>query len=298
MRKTLTCADCGKPMQNQRTSRPQGEARCHGCRRANTAPRKRMPDTRKREPYGSKSGYCAECGKLMWRGRTSLPKGEARCQPCRRMNPKMMDLSKRKVYTQTCKHCGVEYIRRAPNKGWCSPKCYGESRVVRAEGDPHMLRHRRESASPGLTKNGRGKLRNKWRRQQRECVYCGATADTLDHVLPLVRGGTNYEGNLAPACKRCNSSKSGRTVIEWRTGRVLPRAIGSPNWEPKPKPVAKIKPQRQPHPCPMCETLTLRLKYCSKECSVERERRYLRDKYRAKHGLTVDSSLPTSKWAA
>jgi hypothetical protein len=31
-----------------------------------------------------------------------------------------------------------------------------------------------------------------------------------------VRGGTNYEGNLTPACKQCNSSKAARLLVEWR----------------------------------------------------------------------------------
>jgi len=39
------------------------------------------------------------------------------------------------------------------------------------------------------------------------CAYCGAVADTVDHVVPLERGGTNWPANLRPACRSCNSSK-------------------------------------------------------------------------------------------
>lgn len=34
---------------------------------------------------GSRTLPCAGCGVLLWRGRTSLPEGEATCQPCRRV---------------------------------------------------------------------------------------------------------------------------------------------------------------------------------------------------------------------
>jgi 5-methylcytosine-specific restriction endonuclease McrA len=63
-----------------------------------------------------------------------------------------------------------------------------------------------------------------------ECVYCEARFDrasstrcrTVDHVLPLVRGGTNASDNLVPACKACNSSKNKRTVEEWVAAGLAP----------------------------------------------------------------------------
>lgn len=42
------------------------------------------------------------------------------------------------------------------------------------------------------------------------CAYCNALADTVDHVVPLARGGRNELGNLVPACKWCNFSRGGR----------------------------------------------------------------------------------------
>lgn len=50
------------------------------------------------------------------------------------------------------------------------------------------------------------------------CTYCGAHDGKLecDHVVPVSRGGTNDEANLATACKPCNSSKHAKTPEEWR----------------------------------------------------------------------------------
>ena len=48
-------------------------------------------------------------------------------------------------------------------------------------------------------------------RDSHKCVYCDAVEDlTLDHVVPLSRGGSNEVGNLVTACRTCNSSKGAR----------------------------------------------------------------------------------------
>lgn len=45
-----------------------------------------------------------------------------------------------------------------------------------------------------------------------ECVYCGSRrALTIDHLIPLSKGGDNGMDNLACACKSCNSMKRDRT---------------------------------------------------------------------------------------
>lgn len=64
------------------------------------------------------------------------------------------------------------------------------------------------------------------RRDGWRCWYCGVElprsvsnlteAATLDHVLPLSRGGTNAESNLVACCRQCNSRKKTRTLSEYR----------------------------------------------------------------------------------
>lgn len=48
------------------------------------------------------------------------------------------------------------------------------------------------------------------------CRYCGDYADTVDHVLPIVRGGSNDDANLVACCRYCNTSKGAKPVDEWR----------------------------------------------------------------------------------
>ncbi len=235
---------------------------------------------------------CADCGKLMWRGSTSLPEGQARCHPCRRLRPTLR--------TATCEQCGVDFQKKQPGP-FCSVNCYGLSIRLRPSDNPQVKRRHREGAAPGLSAKRRAKLLGRWKRQQKPCAYCGDHADTVDHVMPLVRGGTNYEGNLIPACRRCNSSKSGKTVIEWRHGVSLGAVKDLPEWlgkPPKPRADRPAKVPREPHNCPICKTSTMRLVYCSPECQTERKRRDTRDAYRFARGLPVDRDKPVKRRAS
>lgn len=43
------------------------------------------------------------------------------------------------------------------------------------------------------------------------CLRCGSTEHIcLDHIIPVVAGGSNDLDNLQPLCRSCNSSKGGR----------------------------------------------------------------------------------------
>ena len=53
------------------------------------------------------------------------------------------------------------------------------------------------------------------------CQYCGSeSADTVDHVIPISKGGTDEDFNLVAACKRCNYSKSNRPSPFFGQGRT------------------------------------------------------------------------------
>lgn len=49
------------------------------------------------------------------------------------------------------------------------------------------------------------------------CSFCGTKEDiTLDHIIPISRGGRHSIGNLQSLCRSCNSSKKDKTIMEWR----------------------------------------------------------------------------------
>lgn len=48
------------------------------------------------------------------------------------------------------------------------------------------------------------------------CYYCGvADAGTIDHRIPLIRGGSHWPANLVPCCVSCNSRKGAKTEFEF-----------------------------------------------------------------------------------
>ena len=59
-----------------------------------------------------------------------------------------------------------------------------------------------------------------WQRQlaQGVCHYCGKKFQpselTMDHILPVVRGGKSTRSNCVPCCKACNSDKKFLTPAE------------------------------------------------------------------------------------
>lgn len=197
--------------------------------------------------------WCNTCGKRMHRGKGSLPQGKARCQQCRPGAGKT-----------PCQACGI------PSWGVRCRPCRDKVQRIRPDDDTRVSRRLREQAAPGLNQTQRKRLLSRWVRQCRSCAYCPSLATTVDHVIPLVRGGTNHEGNLVPCCKQCNSSKAARLVSEWRHGRQPARTVMTPSWAMKPK---VVKPRRWAEQAPMfgvcahCANLHERRSlYCSEQC--------------------------------
>lgn len=89
------------------------------------------------------------------------------------------------------------------------------------------------NADPAFTRREREKARalratDWWRARiaQGKCHYCGKTVGaenlTLDHVIPISRGGRSTKGNCVPCCKECNNSKKSYTPAE----QILDRLFG------------------------------------------------------------------------
>lgn len=127
---------------------------------------------------------CADCGKLMWSGTTSLPEGKARCLPCRRAKPTIR--SPKVVGSRDCLGCGVSFAisRHTSPKRYCSRSCANskgnpeasrQGRTCEVCGDSYKANHAgqrtcgrecgvvmKQAASPGKT----------WRVYFPECEQC------------------------------------------------------------------------------------------------------------------------------
>ena len=51
-------------------------------------------------------------------------------------------------------------------------------------------------------------------RDGHRCQYCGARADSIDHVVPRSRGGADTWDNVVAACRPCNVRKRDHDVHE------------------------------------------------------------------------------------
>jgi 5-methylcytosine-specific restriction protein A len=83
-----------------------------------------------------------------------------------------------------------------------------------------------DSVDEGIIKAERSKARSlrktRWWQQKTSsgtCYYCGQKVGfanlTMDHTIPLSRGGRSTKDNLVPCCKECNTRKKGSLPIEW-----------------------------------------------------------------------------------
>ena len=85
-----------------------------------------------------------------------------------------------------------------------------------SEDDPQIIRREKQKA--------REIRQSQWwknRRAFNKCYYCKndtpARKLTMDHVVPLARGGRSIKSNLVPCCKSCNNLKKNLLPLEWET---------------------------------------------------------------------------------
>lgn len=185
------CIDCGANI-SHRTARAK---RCEECVKAEHRREARESKAKKRGPKGERK--CLYCGETI----------------------------------------GIEFRR---DKKFCSRKCIDDYRSKFIDRTDYLRStQKRRTAytrqwrklNPASTRNSKYKRRLReasgviserdWERTlnrfNRACAYCGCKGEiTLDHVVPLSRGGTNTVGNILPACRSCNSSKHAHFISEWK----------------------------------------------------------------------------------
>ena len=104
--------------------------------------------------------------------------------------------------------------------------------MLRIRSNERRIRPTRRVAWP------KGLKRELMKRQNYTCVYCGrrriARSFDIDHILPVVRGGTNDLGNLQVICQPCNQRKGIQTDGEFRAryARLVPPRRLTPPSQP------------------------------------------------------------------
>lgn len=118
-----------------------------------------------------------------------------------------------------CRYCGIEYRNSygSIRKSFCSKRCANKFHKYNNNKSVYVLRragYKADYFSPFQVFE-----RDKWK-----CRICGCKtpkglrgtyeddAPELDHIIPLSKGGSHTTYNTQCACRRCNSSKSNRTI--------------------------------------------------------------------------------------
>lgn len=81
--------------------------------------------------------------------------------------------------------------------------------------DPEVFRKEKEKARRLRASAWWAKLRARG-----ICGYCGKKVHpnnlTMDHIVPLIRGGKSEHSNIVACCKECNQTKSHMSPAEWK----------------------------------------------------------------------------------
>lgn len=191
MPRYTTCAVCGERIAVNKTSRPTPT--CRDCRW------KQHREERDAKPHvASLATYSAGC----------------RCPGCRQANTLYYgDRRGRSATDRPCRICGTVFVSRIPAQTDCSDACRRESRRMH-HSTRRALLLAASTGEPVIA--ARIFERDGWqchicrRRLSPQDVFPHRRAATIDHLIPLSKGGSHEPSNVKTACHACNAGKNNR----------------------------------------------------------------------------------------
>lgn len=219
------CSDCGA--QFTAGSRGPKPSRCANCRRSGLAAER-------------KRAACEHCGAAYVLART----GQKFCSDrCREQSYRKGGV---KFVNKSCEYCSVELGSVHPQKRFCGGNCarkFREADMTPGERRARWERkranwQRRRALKKGATVGPPFTILDVISRDGWQCSLCGEVVDgslvypdprslSLDHVVPLNRGGEHSLTNAALAHLECNVIKGDRWNGGWanvsRSGRRTPQ---------------------------------------------------------------------------
>lgn len=196
---TLTCGACGKAFERKAwTVRSERVFCSRECFHAGRQP----------QPARRVEAECRVCGK-----RFSRVRGRHR--------------SGQKDHANSGVYCSLACYRARPMAEGTAERQKARMRAWRQENRDHLRLYKRNRhlAATSVAADYCAILRGD------PCSYCGAPAESVDHVQALAVGGSNDWDNLTAACRSCNSRKGQRSLLDFMgifmaaTAKGLPRPL-------------------------------------------------------------------------
>jgi len=148
------------------------------------------------------------------------------CKPCaisrssrwQKENPERVTEVQKMIYRKNPKKTKISSKKR--NKTYYQKHTDAQKQRTKEYRQRHPERHREQQARRRSRKKQAGIyliLEKELKALlSRCCVNCGTNENiTLDHIVPISRGGRHSVGNLQPLCLSCNSKKNNMFLIEW-----------------------------------------------------------------------------------
>lgn len=146
------------------------------------------------------------------------PGGHRQCRTCRKVRVR-----------ETFERHGDVYLARQRERYAAEPEKYLATNREWAKANPEkralsdrVKRQRKRAAGTLSAADWRAVLE----RYGSACLACGSDdPPTIDHVIPLSKGGTNTVDNVQPLCNPCNMRK-GRKTVDYRPANVAAEMKG------------------------------------------------------------------------
>jgi 5-methylcytosine-specific restriction endonuclease McrA len=189
------------------------EKRCSRCRKVKSIAefRKGGKGTRGDGFYA----YCKECSREYDKNR-------------RIQNPEATRAKRHRYYIRhkaDCYRRNAEWVKNNPERKQKINQRYNETHPGANVAAVRDWRHRNPSKTQHYRRTRRARehgaegnyTEKEWidlcNKYNNRCAACGKPAKlTVDHIVPLIQGGTNYIENIQPLCRSCNSRKFTRTI--------------------------------------------------------------------------------------
>ena len=132
--------------------------------------------------------------------------------------------------SKVCSQCGQEksildFSRNGRRDGYRRPECRKCQRDKYEESENYeatvALRNKRRAELQTTPKPVLTSCREKLIGEDTSCTYCGKSLtmenSSVDHIIPLSRGGDDCEANMQIICRGCNMEKHAKTDDEYRS---------------------------------------------------------------------------------